>query len=155
LTSDPAINTICAVLQSKHIEFPAAGIELHVSAEEALVSGIKPGDPAVVEATVRPFTIQEYLAEGLERTFATEEEEIEFFGRCPVPGEVAAPATEAPAGGEAADDYPTIRWGAGESAAPVAESAAPAVPAGDPAAGEAADADDYPTIRWRSAAMVG
>ena len=71
--------------------FPAAGVDIHVDVDEAQAHGISPGDPAVVEATVRPYTVEEWLAEGSARTFASEQEEIEFFARCPVPGAAPGP----------------------------------------------------------------
>jgi hypothetical protein len=134
------------MIKSTHTSFPSGGLELRISVEEALASGIKPGDPAVVEATVRPFTVQEYLAEGSARTFETEEEEIEFFGRCPVPGEAAALAAAGAVG------TPAV---ATPVAAVVATPAAPAPESAAPTTAGGAVGDEYPSIRWRSAALTG
>lgn len=103
------------MVKRAHASFPADGIALHISVEDALVHGIKPGDPAVVEVTVRRHTPQEWIIEGLERTFQTEDEEAEFFGRCPLPGPEPVIATvelsdSAAIGEEAAADTTRIRW---------------------------------------------
>ena len=63
------------MLKSTQESFPHEGVALHITAQDALAYGIKPGQPAVVEATVRPYTVQEWIVEGAERTFATEDEE--------------------------------------------------------------------------------
>ena len=110
-------------MKRTHDSFPTEGIQLHISVDDALASGIAPGDPAVVEVTVRSPTVQEWLVEGLERTFETEDEESEFFGRCPVPGQAPAPepaasvaqpegaaVAQGAAEAEAGDDHPRIRW---------------------------------------------
>jgi hypothetical protein len=71
------------VVKSAHAAFPAEGVDVQVSAEDAGKRGIKPGDPAVVEVIVRPFKAEEWVAEGVGRVFESDEEEDEFFERAP------------------------------------------------------------------------
>jgi hypothetical protein len=73
------------VVKSTHPAFPAEGVDVHVSAEDAVKHGIKPGDPAIVEINVRPYTADDWIAEGVERVFGNDEEEDAFFDRCPEP----------------------------------------------------------------------
>jgi hypothetical protein len=75
------------VVKSTHAAFPADGVDVHVSAEDASKHGVKPGDPAVVEVTVRPFKAEEWMAEGVDRVFESDEEEDEFLDRAPAPAE--------------------------------------------------------------------
>jgi hypothetical protein len=75
------------VVKSTHAAFPAEGVDVHVSAEDAGKQGIKPGDPAVVEVIVRPFKADEWVAEGVGRVFESDEEEDEFFDRAPAPAD--------------------------------------------------------------------
>jgi hypothetical protein len=42
------------VVKSTHAAFPAEGVDVHISAEDAGKQGIKPGDPAVVEVIGAP-----------------------------------------------------------------------------------------------------
>jgi hypothetical protein len=76
-----------SMVKSTHSAFPAEGVDVHVSAEDAGKQGIKPGEPAVVEVIVRPFTADEWVAEGTGRVFESDEEEDEFFDRAPAPAE--------------------------------------------------------------------
>jgi hypothetical protein len=76
-----------AVVKSTHPSFPEEGVDVHVSVAEAVRHGIKPGDPAVVEVIVRPYTAADWVAEGEGRVFETDEEEDAFFDRAPSPGE--------------------------------------------------------------------
>lgn len=75
------------VVKSTHSAFPAEGVDVHVSAEDASKQGVKPGEPAVVEVIVRPFRADEWIAEGVNRVFESDEEENEFFDRAPAPAE--------------------------------------------------------------------
>jgi hypothetical protein len=75
------------VVKSTHSAFPAEGVDVHISAEDAGKQGVKPGEPAVVEVIVRPFTAEEWIAEGEGRVFESDEEEDEFFDRAPAPAE--------------------------------------------------------------------
>jgi len=75
------------MVKSTHAAFPAEGVDVHVSAEDASKHGINPGDPAVVEVIVRPFKADEWVAEGVGRVFESDEEEDEFFDRAPEPAE--------------------------------------------------------------------
>jgi hypothetical protein len=75
------------VVKSTHSAFPAEGVDVHVSAEDASRQGVKPGDPAVVEVIVRPFKADEWIAEGVDRVFESDEDEDEFFDRAPTPPE--------------------------------------------------------------------
>lgn len=75
------------VVKSTHPSFPEEGVDVHVSVADAVRHGIKPGDPAVVEVTVRPYTADDWIAEGEGRMFETDEEEDAFFDRAPDPGE--------------------------------------------------------------------
>jgi hypothetical protein len=81
------------IKKSAHTSFPHEGVELHVTLQDALAHGIGPGDPAVIEATVRPYTVQEWLMEGAGRTFATEAEKVDFYSRCPVPATSMLPVS--------------------------------------------------------------
>jgi len=74
-----------SMVKSTHAAFPADGIDVHVSAEDARRHGVKPGEPAVVEVTVRPFDAQAWIAEGVERVFSSDEEADEFLDRAPAP----------------------------------------------------------------------
>ena len=75
------------MLKSTHTAFPAEGVDVHISAEDAGKQGIKPGDPAVVEVIVRPFKADEWVVAGVGRVFESDEEEDEFFDRAPAPNE--------------------------------------------------------------------
>ena len=75
------------VMKSTHSAFPAEGVDVHVSAEDASRQGVKPGEPAVVEVIVRPFKADEWIGEGVGRVFESDEEEDEFFDRAPAPAE--------------------------------------------------------------------
>ena len=75
------------VVKSTHSAFPAEGVDVHVSAEDAGRQGVKPGDPAVVEVIVRPFNADEWVAEGVGRVFESDQEEDEFLDRAPAPSE--------------------------------------------------------------------
>jgi len=70
-----------------YVAFPPEGIDVHISAEDASKHGIKPGDLAVVEVIVRPFKDRDWIAEGVNRVFESDEEEDEFFDRAPAPAE--------------------------------------------------------------------
>ena len=75
------------VVKSTHSAFPAEGVDVHVSAEDAGRHGVKPGEPAVVEVIVRPFRADEWIAEGVDRVFESDADEDEFFDRAPAPAE--------------------------------------------------------------------
>jgi hypothetical protein len=75
------------MVKRTHPAFPAEGVDIHVSVEDASKHGIKPGDPAVVEVTVRPYTPEDWIDEGTARVFTSDEEEDAFFDRCPNPEE--------------------------------------------------------------------
>lgn len=75
------------VVKSTHSAFPAEGVDVHVSAEDAGRHGVKPGEPAVVEVIVRPFKAGEWIADGVDRVFESDEDEDEFFDRAPAPAE--------------------------------------------------------------------
>lgn len=62
-----------------------------MTAEDASRQGVKPGDPAVVEVIVRPFKADEWVAEGVERVFESDEDEDEFFDRALAPPEEGMP----------------------------------------------------------------
>lgn len=96
------------MVKSTQTSFPLEGVELHVSAQDARAQGIQPGEPAVVEVTLRSPTPEEWIAQGNERGFGTEDEGAEAAPAVAVA--VAAPGAVAPEGGEAADGRPTIRW---------------------------------------------
>ncbi|MGA2928019.1 MAG: hypothetical protein ABSG43_18900 [Solirubrobacteraceae bacterium] len=55
-----------------------------LSAEQLVGAGVKPGQPAVVE--IRPYTAEDWIAEGTGRVFGSDEEEDAFFDRCPANG---------------------------------------------------------------------
>ena len=98
------------MVKSTHTSFPNEGVGLHVSAQDALACGIKPGEPAVVEVTVRPHTVQEWIAESTEIAFQTDAEVADFFARCPVPGEAPVAVEAEAAEGEGAEDETRIVW---------------------------------------------
>jgi hypothetical protein len=93
------------MVKSTHIAFPQDGVELHISAQDALAHGIKPGDPAVVEVTVRAHTVDEWVAEA---TAA----EITLQAEGPGPVAAADPVTAAaqPVGSGAVEEPARIRW---------------------------------------------
>ena len=99
------------MVKSTHISFPQDGLALRITAQDALEQGIKPGDPAVVEVTVRAHTVAEWVAEVSDSTFQTGAEEA----AAPGPEPVAATAATAAPVGSGADEGPvtspvTIRW---------------------------------------------
>jgi hypothetical protein len=99
----------------------------------------------------RHYTAQEWILMGLERTFASEEEESEYFGRCPIPVGDAAPAIEQPVQSTVPTEPVTIRWA---PPTPVSAGGGPAAPASSEPAQESPPAEEPVTIRWRSAALV-
>ena len=76
-----------SMVKSTHSAFPAEGVDVHISAEDAGRHGVKPGEPAVVEVIVRPFRADEWIAEGVDRVFESDADEDEFFDRAPTPAE--------------------------------------------------------------------
>jgi hypothetical protein len=95
------------MVKSTHISFPQDGLALRITAQDALEQGIKPGDPAVVEVTVRAHTVAEWVAEVSDSTFQTGAEEAAAPGPEPV---AATAATAAPVGSGADEGPVTIRW---------------------------------------------
>jgi len=87
------------MVKSTYVAFPQEGVELLVSAQDALAYGINPGEPAVVEVTVRGHTVEEWIAEASGSTFETEEEQ----------GDLSEPKSDPIASG-AVEDHPMIRW---------------------------------------------
>jgi hypothetical protein len=67
LSSTRPVVRIAAIVRIIHIAFPHDGIDVHVSAEDALANGVNPGDPAVIETTVRPPTAEEWIVVGVGR----------------------------------------------------------------------------------------
>lgn len=76
-----------SVVRSTHTACHAAGVDVHMSSEDAGNQGIKPGDPTVVEVIERPFEADEWVAEGVGWAFEGDEEEDEFFDRAPTPAQ--------------------------------------------------------------------
>jgi hypothetical protein len=85
------------MIKSTHIAFPPEGVELRISADDALAQGIKPGDPAVVEVIVRAHTVPEWVAEATDHAA-----HVEDGATAPV---AAEPVDSGPAGPPT-----TIRW---------------------------------------------
>lgn len=54
-----------------------------LSPEQLADAGVKPGERAVVE--IRPYSEEDWIAEGVGRVFHSDEEEDAFFDRCPNP----------------------------------------------------------------------
>jgi hypothetical protein len=114
------------MVESTYVAFPREGVELLVSAEDALAYGINPGDPAVVEVTVRSHTVEEWITEASDGTFEALDEQAD------VPESESDPI----ASGEV-EHHPMIRW----------RSAA------EPMAGTGGE---EPTrIRWESGSLAG
>jgi hypothetical protein len=99
------------MVKSTHISFPQDGLALRITAQDALEQGIKPGDPAVVEVTVRAHTVAEWVAEVSDSTFQTGAEEAAAPGPEPVAATAAPVAATAAPVDSGADEGPvTIRW---------------------------------------------
>jgi hypothetical protein len=100
------------MVKSTHLSFPREGVALHISAEDAIAYGINPGEPAVVEVTVRDHTVDEWIAEASAATFETEAEEGEFSE----PESDTPARTAEPIASGVAEDHPRISWRSGRLA---------------------------------------
>jgi hypothetical protein len=122
------------MVKSTHVAFPQDGVELLVSAEDALAYGINPGEPAVVEVTVRPHTVEEWITEASQLAPGTEDEhgDVSGSGSDPIPG------------GEISD-RPLIRW----------KSAAEPEPEPEPEPIPSTGGEEPTRIRWESGRGAG
>jgi len=142
------------MVKNTYVAFPEQGIELVVSAEDALADGINPGDPAVVEVTVREHTIEEWITEVSDGTFEPQHDQ----------GDVAESTSAPVAAGTVEDDRPLIRWRGAAQAEPTAAEPVAAEPvAAEPVAAEPAEAEPMPStgddegfarIHWESGRLA-
>jgi hypothetical protein len=96
---------ITAMIKSTHVSFPRGGIALHVSVEDAIACGINPGEPAVVEVTIRDHTVDEWIAEA--SSFETEAAALSASSETDSDSPVA---TAEPIAGGTVEDHPRISW---------------------------------------------
>jgi hypothetical protein len=97
------------MVKSSYVSFPSEGVALHISAEDAIAYGINPGEPAVVEVTVRDHTVDEWIAEASASASEIEAEEGDSSqAESPTPAVTAEPV----ATGEV-EDHPRITWRSG------------------------------------------
>jgi hypothetical protein len=94
------------VVKSALVSFPPGGVTLHISAADAIACGINPGEPAVMEVTVREHTVDEWIAEVSASTFESEADEGDLSG----PESDTPAITAEPSASGAVEDHPRISW---------------------------------------------